>query len=247
MNIEDFFAENKKAAVAFSGGVDSTYLLYAATKNGCDVHAYSIDSAFQPRFEKEAAKQLAKELSIPLTVIKAEVLSEENIADNSKERCYFCKKALFGLVREAAGADGYFLLLDGNNASDDASDRPGMRAAEELFVRSPLRECGMTKEEIRKKSKEAGLWTWNKPAYACLATRIPTGRRIEEGLLAKVEEAEEFLMSRGFSDLRVRVIGSAAKLELREEQFEKALSERIEIIEGLAPYFAEILIDLKPR
>ena len=247
MKIDDFFRENKKAAIAFSGGVDSTYLLYLAVKNACDIHAYFIESAFQPAFEKAAAIEFAKSVSVPLTILKIDVLSFPEIAENTKERCYFCKKTLFTKIKEAAKADGYSLLLDGTNASDDVSDRPGMVAANELFVRSPLRECGITKDEIRRRSKEAGLSTWDKPAYACLATRIPTGTKIEGSLLKKVEEAEAFLMGKGFSDFRVRCLGSAAKLELPEAQFEKALAERKQIIEGLAPYFVEVFLDLKAR
>ena len=175
MTLQDFFKQNKNVALAFSGGVDSAYLLYAATAAGCDIHAYYVKSAFQPQFELEDAKSLALELGAKMTVLELDVLSDSVITDNPANRCYHCKKKIFGTILEAAKKDGYELLIDGNNASDDASDRPGMKAVQELNVHSPLRECGMTKEKIRRLSKEAGLITWNKPAYACLATRIPAG------------------------------------------------------------------------
>ena len=110
-----------------------------------------------------------------MTVVEADILAVPEAAANGPQRCYHCKTALFSQLRQAAREDGYTVLLDGTNASDDAGDRPGMRALRELEVRSPLRECGLTKEEVRRRSREAGLFTWDKPAYACLATRIPTG------------------------------------------------------------------------
>ena len=122
-----------------------------------------------------------------------------------------------------------------------------MRATGELLVKSPLRECGMTKTEIRARSKAAGLATWDKPAYACLATRIPTGTRITAEALHKVEAAEEYLLGIGFTDLRVRILGSAAKLQLPEGQIEKAFAMRSEIQDRLAPYFTDVLLDLTAR
>lgn len=247
MKIEDFFRENKKAALAFSGGVDSTYLLYAAKANGCDVHAYFVDSAFQPRFELESAKELAEKIGAPLTVLETNVLGNEAVAKNGVNRCYFCKHVVFGLIWEAAKADGYSVMLDGTNASDDSGDRPGMRAIGELSVKSPLQECGLTKAEIRKRSRAADLPTWDKPAYACLATRIPTGVTITAEALQKVEAAEEYLMGIGFTDLRVRILGTAAKLQLPEDQIGKAFTMRKEIQLGLAPYFSDVLLDLTAR
>ena len=161
MTLEQFFRENRKAAVAFSGGTDSAFLLWAAKKYGCEVRAYYVKTAFQPAFELQDARRLAGELDVPMTELPVEILEVPEAADNGQERCYYCKKALFTRLREAAKQDGFSLLLDGTNASDDAGDRPGMRALEELRVRSPLRECGMTKDEVRKSSKEAGLFTWD--------------------------------------------------------------------------------------
>ena len=160
MTLNEFFGLVPKAAVAFSGGTDSAFLLWAARECGCDVRAYYVKTAFQPQFELEDARRLASELAVPMTVVEADILAVPEAAANGPQRCYHCKTALFSQLRQAAREDGYTVLLDGTNASDDAGDRPGMRALRELEVRSPLRECGLTKEEVRRRSREAGLFTW---------------------------------------------------------------------------------------
>ena len=247
MKLEDFFRENPRAALAFSGGVDSAYLLYEAVRSGADVHAYYVKSSFQPRFELEDAVRLARELGAELTVISLDVLGTEEVARNPVNRCYFCKKAIFGAIENAAREDGYTVLMDGTNASDEEGDRPGMRALRELQVRSPLRECGLTKEEIRRRSRAGGLFTWNKPAYACLATRIPVGEPITEEKLQATEAAENYLFSLGFRDFRVRRMGNAARLQLPEEQLEKLLRHREEILEKLKTYYEAVLLDMEVR
>ena len=247
MTLQDFFKDNKKVALAFSGGVDSAYLLYAAIQAGCDIHAYYVKSAFQPEFELEDAKRLAKELDATMTVLELDVLSNSNITDNPANRCYFCKKKIFSKIIEAAKTDGYNVIIDGNNASDDADDRPGMKAVQELQVRSPLRECGITKSEVRNLSKEAGLFTWNKPAYACLATRIPTGVKITAEKLHATEISEKALSDLGFTDFRIRLSGNDAKIQVREEQLEKLLIYRKEILEKLKPYYTSVTVDLEVR
>ena len=178
MDLQQFFKENPRVAIAFSGGVDSSYLLYAALRYGARVRAYYVNSAFQPRFELEDARRLAGDLHADLRELQVDVLSSPIVTANPPDRCYHCKRVIFRTIAAAAAEDGFPVLLDGTNASDDAGDRPGMRALRELSVRSPLRECGLTKDEIRRLSREAGLFTWDKPAYACLATRIPTGQPI---------------------------------------------------------------------
>ncbi|MDE7198336.1 MAG: ATP-dependent sacrificial sulfur transferase LarE, partial [Lachnospiraceae bacterium] len=213
MELSEFFSENKKVALAFSGGADSAYLLYAAKAAGADVRAYYVKSVFQPQFELEDAKRLAVELTADMRILEADVLALQTVADNPSDRCYHCKKLIFHTIAEAAREDGYTVLLDGTNASDEEGDRPGMRALRELSVRSPLRECGLTKEKIRGLSKEAGLFTWSKPAYACLATRIPTGEPITKEKLSATEAAENYLFSLGFTDFRVRRLGEAARLQ----------------------------------
>lgn len=247
MTLKDFFAQQNRVALAFSGGVDSAYLLYAAINSGCDVHSYYVKSAFQPQFELDDALRLAKQLGAKMTVLELNVLSESKVVENPSNRCYHCKKLIFSKIAQAARADGYEFLIDGTNASDDAADRPGMRALQELQVRSPLRECGISKDEVRKYSKEAGLFTWNKPAYACLATRIPTGSEITLEKLQTTEISEKALSDMGFSDFRIRMSGKDAKIQVREEQLEKLLLYRKEILEKLKPYYGSITVDLEGR
>lgn len=247
MTLREFFQANPKAAVAFSGGTDSAFLLWCAKKYGSDARAYYVRSAFQPAFELRDAERLAREITVPLTVLEADVLSLPDVADNGPQRCYHCKTALFSRLRDAARADGYELLLDGTNASDRAEDRPGMRALRELSVRSPLRECGLTKAQVRHYSREAGLFTWNKPAYACLATRVPTGTPIRAEDLARVERAEEALFALGFTDFRIRLFHGAARIQLPEEQFRKACARKIDICAALSPLFDGVFLDLEAR
>ena len=247
MTLNEFFGLVPKAAVAFSGGTDSAFLLWAARECGCEVRAYYGKTAFQPQFELEDARRLASELEVPMTVVEADILSVPEAAVNGPQRCYHCKTALFSRLRQAARDDGYTVLLDGTNASDDAGDRPGMRALRELEVRSPLRECGLTKEEVRRRSREAGLFTWDKPAYACLATRIPTGAPITKEDLEKVERAEGALHTLGFRDFRVRLFHGAARLQVTEEQLPLVLEQREAISSSLGAAFDGVLLDLKPR
>ncbi len=247
MNIQEFFRQNPRAAMGLSGGVDSAYLLYAGLRAGGDIRPYFVKTPFQPGFELADAQRLADSLGAGLTVVETDVLACPEIAANPADRCYHCKAAIFGALREAALRDGYTLLLDGTNASDEASDRPGMRALAEMGVRSPLRECGLTKGDIRRLSREAGLFTWDKPAYACLATRLPTGERLTREMLERVEMGENALFSLGFSDFRVRVYHGAARLQLPQGQMAQALARREEILRALHPYFETVFLDLKGR
>lgn len=247
MELQEFFNANPKAALGFSGGVDSSYLLWAARQCGADVRPYYIKTAFQPEFEFEDAKRLCRELGAELTVLELDALANPAIAANPADRCYHCKRNLFGTLAARALADGYTLLLDGTNASDDAGDRPGMRALRELSVRSPLRECGLTKARIRALSREAGLFTWDKPAYACLATRVPTGETITPEKLAKTEQAEALLFSLGFTDFRVRYFSGAARIQLPEAQLPLALERRAELLAGLKGLYPAVLLDLEVR
>lgn len=247
MELREFFAENPSAAIAFSGGADSAYLLYAAKKYGEDIKAYYVKTQFQPAFELTDAKRLSSELDVNLEVIEADILSEEEVAKNPENRCYYCKKRIFNLIHSHALSDGYELILDGTNASDSAEDRAGMRALAELAVRSPLRECSLTKDRIRALSREAGLFTWDKPAYACLATRIGAGERITAQMLKRVEGAEDCLFSLGFTDFRVRVFNGAARIQLPSEQILRAVEMREQICAELKPYFDIAMLDLEGR
>lgn len=247
MTLYEFFQKVPKAALAFSGGVDSAYLLYAARSCGAQVRAYYVKSAFQPQFELDDATRLATELGVDMRVLEVDVLTAPQITANPADRCYHCKNAIFRTILEAAAEDGFLVLMDGTNASDDAGDRPGMRALRELEVRSPLRECGLKKAEIRRLSKEAGLFTWDKPAYACLATRIPTGETITKEKLQRTERAEDYLFAAGFTDLRVRMMGGAARIQLPEDQLPLLLDKRQAILDEFKKYYNTVLLDLEVR
>jgi len=247
MELSEFFAANRRAALGFSGGVDSAYLLYAGLACGAEVRPYFVRTAFQPQFELEDARRLTAQLGCGLTVIGLDVLAVPHVAENPADRCYHCKRAIFGALRARAAQDGFPLLLDGTNASDDAGDRPGMRALRELEVRSPLRECGLTKARIRALSREAGLFTWDKPAYACLATRVPAGDPITEELLARVEGAENALFARGYADFRVRVFHGAARLQFPRAQLARVFAEYADVRAAVRPFFETVLLDLDER
>lgn len=247
MTLEEFFRENGECALAFSGGVDSAFLLYAARKYARRVRAYYVRSAFQPGFELSDARRLASELDADMRVLDVDVLALDTVRANPPERCYHCKRAIFSAIAGAARDDGFGLVIDGTNASDDAGDRPGMRALRELAVRSPLRECGLTKDEIRRLSRGAGLFTWDKSAYACLATRVPTGEEITPEKLEKTEAAETELHALGFSDFRVRLLGGCARIQLREGQLPLLLEKRGEVLDRLKRLYGAVLLDLEVR
>jgi uncharacterized protein len=211
------------------------------------VAAFYAQSAFQPEFERRDAQRLAEQLDVPLNVVPLDVLAVAAVRDNPADRCYHCKKAIFTALLAAAEAQGYEAVMDGTNASDDTSDRPGMKALVELGVLSPLRLCGITKAQVREYSRAAGLFTWDKPAYACLATRIPTGTPITDEDLNRVEGAEAALFALGFSDFRVRLFHGAARLQLPGAQMAEAIARREEIRGALAPWIEIVMLDLKDR
>lgn len=247
MKLSEFFTQHPRVALAFSGGVDSAYLLYAAVKSGAQVQAYYVKTAFQPQFEYEDALRLAEQLGAPLTTLRLAVLEDADMTANPANRCYYCKRRIFTAITSAARRDGFQILLDGTNASDQISDRPGMKALQELSVLSPLRLCGLTKDEIRRRSRQAGLFTWNKPAYACLATRIPTGTAITQADLEKTERCEAFLMKLGFSGFRVRLMDGCARLEMPEDQQPALLAQREAVVRELKKDYKKVLLDLEAR
>ncbi|MDR2602769.1 MAG: ATP-dependent sacrificial sulfur transferase LarE [Spirochaetaceae bacterium] len=206
--------KQKSAAVAFSGGVDSSFLCYAAARAlGEASIAITLVSPMLPKTELQWARRIAA-----LTGIRHIILEdggiEDAVAENPKNRCYYCKKIEFGAIIQAAKENGAFTVMDGSNADDENDYRPGLKAVEELSVLSPLRECGFTKDEIRLLSKKASLPTWDKPQAACLASRIPYGERITAQKLKRVEEAEEVMRNCGFNQFRVRSHGDIARVEV---------------------------------
>ena len=247
MNLKKFFSKNPNCAIAFSGGVDSSYLLYEAIRYGKKIKAYLIKTPFQPQFEIEDAIQTAKLLGADLQIVEYDILKNKKVCRNHSDRCYDCKKTLFSTIIKIAEKDGFDIILDGTNASDDASDRPGMKALAELNVYSPLRECGLSKKQIRRLSKKAGLLTYNKPAYACLATRITTGTSITKELLSVIEKSETFMMTLGFSDFRIRTMDQNAKIQLKKGQFQLFFKNKEAIFNELSNCFQNVLLDLNPR
>ena len=247
MNLKEFFEKSPKTALALSGGVDSAYLLYAALQWGADIRPYFVKTPFQPRFELEDAYRLCEQLDVDLIVLDYDILTDETVVSNPPDRCYHCKRWMFSKLKRYAASEGFSLLLDGTNASDNGGDRPGMRALAELEVRSPLRECGLTKDRIRELSRQAGLFTWDKPSYACLATRVPTGQTITREALEKVERGEALLSGLGFRDFRLRLTAGGCRLQVLESQFPLVLKRQADILSALETDFSEVTLDLRPR
>ena len=247
MTLQEYFNANPKGALALSGGVDSAYLLYCAQAAGAQVQPYFAETQFQPAFERRDAAQLCSGLGLPLKVLALDVLADAQVQRNPPERCYYCKRKIFSAIAAAAAQDGYRLLWDGTNASDAVMDRPGMRALQELQVQSPLRLCGLTKAQIRAGAKAAGLPVWDKPAYACLATRVQTGMRITAENLARIERAEQALFTLGFRDFRVRQRGDTALLQLPQAQLPRALEQRKVLLQALRAEFSAAVLDLEAR
>ena len=218
-----------RVALGFSGGVDSTLLLREALAvlGGENVLALIADTPSLPRKEFAEALRLAEALGAACAVIDPDELSDPEYAANPADRCYFCKKRLFGLVAKVAAEKGFATVLDGNNADDSGDYRPGRRAARELGVKSPLMEAGLTKAEIRRLSARAGLPTADKPAMACLASRIPYGTPVTAGVLAQVERAEEALRAAGFAQCRVRHHGEVARIEVAVDELPRMLDAAV--------------------
>lgn len=222
--------------VAFSGGVDSTFLLKVAHDElGDRAAAITIDAPFHSRFEVAEAVRLATVLGVRHTVLDVHGMEIEGLSANPQDRCYICKKAVFTLCAEKARQGGFAVLVDGSNADDVHDYRPGRRALEELAVRSPLLEAGLEKAEIRALSRRLGLDTWDKPALACLLTRFPHGEEITAVRLAMVESCEGFLRDCGFGMFRVRAHGELARVELTEADFSLMLQP--EVRARVASYF----------
>ena len=208
-------------AIAFSGGVDSTFLLAAAKKAGPEkLIAVTISSQFVPDDEIQLAKKMARTLEVEHILVDVNVLEDRQIAANTKERCYYCKTRVFEIIKKIAGKKGIEHLLHAVNLDDLKDYRPGLKAADELGFIAPLADAKLTKSDIRKLSKEYGLETWNKPSQSCLATRIPYNTQLTEDALNRIDKAENFLHSLGFTLLRVRCHGNLARIELDQDQLE---------------------------
>ncbi|MDP4275464.1 MAG: ATP-dependent sacrificial sulfur transferase LarE [Bacteroidota bacterium] len=224
-NLIAYLKKLEKVAVAFSGGVDSSFLIAAAKEAlGDDVCAITIDSPALPRYELEDTKKIAALVGVKHIIVNSPEI-EEDIKHNPVNRCYLCKKVEFGRIRSEAEKMGIAYVLDGSNFDDLKDYRPGMKATREVKVLSPLLENKITKAEIRQFSKELNLPTWNKPAYACLYSRIPYGNNINKEDLEKIEKSEKYLIDAGFKTVRVRCHGNLARIEVAAEDRQKLFIE----------------------
>lgn len=212
-------------AVAYSGGVDSNFLLKVAKDTlGDKVIAVTMHAMMHSNIEIEEAKEYAKSFGVKHIVVNIENFDVEDFLENSPQRCYHCKNAVFKNILEIAKENNIKYVVDGTNLSDLGDFRPGLKALEELNIVSPLKESGLTKDDIRALSKEIGLVTHNKPAFACLATRIPYGTRITNEKLRMVEKGEQYLIELGFSQFRVRHHGDIARIEVEKAEIHKFFS-----------------------
>ncbi|MDR0602418.1 MAG: ATP-dependent sacrificial sulfur transferase LarE [Treponema sp.] len=221
----DLIAAKGSAAVAFSGGVDSSFLCHAAAAVlGKNTAAITIVSPMLPASEIKCAAEVARQVGIEHILVEESVI-DEAVAANPRDRCYHCKKLEFGRILEEAKKRGLAAVLDGSNVDDTGDYRPGLKALEEMGIMSPLREAGLAKEEIRSLSRRFNLPTWDKPAFACLASRIPYGEEINSGKLSRIEKAEDALRSFGLRQFRVRSHGDIARIEVAPEERRKFFDE----------------------
>jgi len=237
------------AVIAYSGGVDSTFLIRVAhdVLDGKAIAITAISPTY-PESETEDAIRFAKLIGIKHIVVQSNEMDNPNFVSNPADRCYYCKSELFNICLNYAKQEGITVILDGTNADDDHDYRPGRRAAKELQVLSPLKDAGLTKEEIRQLSYEMGLPSWDKPSFACLSSRFPYGTKITPERLFMVGEAEKFLRSIGFRTFRVRYHHEIARLELGNDEFNKILLPELKknIVDKLKSLgFTYITIDLE--
>lgn len=219
VQLKDRIASAGRAAVAFSGGVDSVFLLYAAREAlGEQVLALTVSLRAVPRRELEEAEAFCRQQGIRHRIESVDEFSIPGFADNPPDRCYLCKKTLFRRMLAAAEEEGFAVLMEGSNLDDQGDYRPGLRALQELRVESPLKESGFTKAQIREMSRRLGLFAWDKPSMACLASRFAYGERITPEKMERVEQAEKYLAMLGFGQRRVRMHGNLARIELLSEE-----------------------------
>lgn len=245
--LQQILRDLKSCAIAYSGGVDSTFLIKVAYDIlGANAIAVTATSSTYPHRELEDAKHLAHSIGIPHLIIQSEELAIDEFSDNLPTRCYFCKKELFQKIQQIAQERHLNAVLDGSNADDVNDYRPGAAARDELGVRSPLKEVGLTKQEIRELSRVLYLKTSEKPPFACLASRFPYGVKITKERLKQVESAEEYLFSLGIKQSRVRYHDSIARIEVEQGDFQTILTHAKQIVKRLKTLgFTYVTLDLE--
>lgn len=237
--LKDNMKKRGSAAIAFSGGVDSTFLVKVAHEVlGDKLIAVTATSSTYPERELKEAIKYAKDMGVKHIIISSEELEIEGFASNPKNRCYYCKKELFTKIKDVAKENGAEYVFDGSNLDDTGDYRPGMQAARELEVVSPLKESQLTKTDIRELSKSLGLPTWDKPSFACLSSRFPYGKKITMPKLKMVDEAEQFLLDMGIRQVRVRHHGEIARIEVSPEERVKFFD--IEVMDRIGEKFKKI-------